>query len=334
MNSNDRRPVTLFTGQWTDLPLEDLTKKAGEWGYNGLEVACWGGHIDPEKAATSTKYAEERLEVLQKEELGLWAIGSHIIGQCVGDAPDPRLDAFAPSRFKGKPEEIRKWAVDTMMSFPEAAKNLGVSVVTGFLGSPIWKFWYSFPPTTDEMINEAFGSIVEIWSPIFDEFDRLGIRFALEVHPTEIAFDLYTMQRLIQEFSNRKTLGVNFDPSHLLWQGMKPELFIREFAERIYHVHMKDVSVNLDGKAGILGSHLPFGDLRRGWNFRSLGHGDVNFEEIIRELNAAGYNGPLSVEWEDNGMNRDSGAAESCRFVHNINFSPSNIEFDKDMGNR
>jgi sugar phosphate isomerase/epimerase len=203
--------------------------------------------------------------------------------------------------------------------------------VTGFMGSPIWHAWYSFPPTTEEMVEAGFQEVCGLWTPIFDEFDACGVRFALEVHPTEIAFDLYTAARLLRTFGERPTLGFNFDPSHLLWQGLEPHLFVREFASRVYHVHMKDVAVTLDGKAGILGSHLPFGDLRRGWNFRSLGHGDVNFEDIIRELNAASYTGPLSVEWEDNGMEREAGARESLDFVRGMNFAPSNVAFDKDM---
>lgn len=103
----------------------------------------------------------------------------------------------------------------------------------------------------------------------------------------EIAFNLYTTLKLFEVFERRPVPGINFDPSHLLWQGLEPHLFIREFADRIYHVHMKDCAVTLDGKAGILGSFLPFGDLRRGWNFRSPGRGDVDFEEIIRDMNFA-----------------------------------------------
>jgi len=213
----------------------------------------------------------------------------------------------------------------------QAAKNMGCYVVNGFMGSPIWAFWYSFPPTTDEMVEAGFQKIRELWTPIFNEFDRLGVKFALEVHPTEIAFDLYSTKKLFEVFENRPTLGLNFDPSHLLWQGMEPHMFILEFPDKIYHVHLKDVAVALDGKAGILGSHLPFGDLRRGWNFRSLGHGDVNFEEIIRALNEIGYKGPLSVEWEDNGMDREFGAQESVEFVQSMNFAPSDVDFDKDM---
>ena len=325
------RPVTLFTGQWADLPFEEVCKKASEWGYEGLEIACWGDHMDVRKAATDPAYVEERKSILKKYNLGCWALGAHLAGQCVCDRYDERLDAFAPDEFKGQPEKIRAWAIEEMKYAAKAAKNMGCYVVTGFMGSSVWKFWYSFPPTTEEMVENAFQEVLEIWTPIFDEFDAQGIKFALEVHPTEIAFDFYTSERLLKTFDRRPTLGFNFDPSHLIWQGMEPHLFIREFADRIYHVHMKDAGVNFDGKAGVLGSHLPFGDLRRGWNFRSLGHGDVNFEEIIRELNAMKYSGPLSVEWEDNGMDREFGAKESVNFVKSVDFSPSEIAFDGDM---
>jgi sugar phosphate isomerase/epimerase len=325
------RPVTLFTGQWADLAFQDLCGKVAEWGYDGLEIACWGDHMDVHRAATDPAYAAERRAVLETHGLHCWALGAHLAGQCVGDRYDDRLLAFAPAETKGKPEALRRWAVDEMIATARAAKAMGCGVVTGFMGSPIWHAWYAFPPTTDAMVDAAFEEIRALWTPIFDEFDRCGVRFALEVHPTEIAFDLYSTERLFRTFDRRPTLGLNFDPSHLVWQGIEPQLFIREFADRVYHVHMKDVGVTLDGKAGILGSHLPFGDLRRGWNFRSLGHGDVDFDAIIRELNAAGYGGPLSVEWEDNGMDREFGARESLEFVRGINFAPSTVAFDQDM---
>jgi sugar phosphate isomerase/epimerase len=325
------RPVTLFTGQWADLAFEDICQKASQWGYDGLEIACWGDHMEVRKAADDPGYVEQKKKILGKNNLKCWALGAHLAGQCVGDRYDERLDGFVPDEVKGKPDEIRKWAAEEMKYTARAAKNMGCYVVSGFMGSPIWKFWYSFPPTTDEMVEEGFKTIVKLWTPILDEFDKQGVKFALEVHPTEIAFDLYSTQKLFEVFKNRPTLGLNFDPSHLQWQGMEPHQFILEFRDRIYHTHMKDVAVTLDGKTGILGSHLPFGNLRRGWNFRSPGHGDVNFEEIIRALNDIGYKGPLSVEWEDNGMDREYGAQESVEFIQSMNFSPSEIAFDKDM---
>ncbi len=323
------RPVTIFSGQWADLGFDDFCAKAAGFGYEGIEIAAWGDHMDVKRAATEPEYVAERKAILARHGLKCWAIGAHLAGQCVGDLWDPRLDGFAPAECKGNPAKIREWAIMEMKYTARAAANMGCSVVTGFLGSSVWKYWYSFPQTSEQMIDAAFREIVALWSPIFDEFDACGVKFGLEVHPTEIAFDYYTTQRLFKEFERRPTLGLNFDPSHLLWQGMEPHLFIRDFADRIYHVHMKDVAVTLDGRAGILGSHITFGDTRRGWNFRSLGHGDVDFEAIIRELNAIGYRGPLSVEWEDSGMDRDFGAAEACDFVKNINFSPSTLAFDE-----
>lgn len=325
------RPVTLFSGQWADLTFEDICKKASSWGFDGLEIACWGDHMEVHQAASDPGYVKEKKRILEKYKLKCWALGAHLAGQCVGDLYDERLDVFAPDEIKGKPDRLREWAIEQMKVTARAAKNMGCYVVNGFMGSPIWKFWYSFPPTSEEMVEEGFKKIRELWTPILDEFDRNGVKFALEVHPTEIAFDLYTTKRLLEVFEFRLALGLNFDPSHLVWQGIKPHLFIREFADRIYHTHMKDVAVTLDGKAGILGSHLPFGDLRRGWNFRSLGHGDVNFGEIIRELNNIRYQGPLSVEWEDNGMDREFGAKESAAFIKELNFSPSELAFDRDM---
>ena len=322
------RKVTLFTGQWADLPFQTLCAKVKSFGYDGVEIACWGDHMDPTQGAEGGTYIENRKDVLAKNGLGCWAISGHLPGQCVGDIWDPRLDGFAPAKYSGQPEKIQEWAVDEMKLIANTAKNLGVKVVTGFIGSPIWRYWYSFPQTTEKMIDDAFKEIVRLWTPIFDEYDKCGVKFALEVHPTELAFDYYTAERLLKEFDYRPTLGFNFDPSHLVWQGVKPELFIRGFKDRIYHVHMKDAAVTLDGKAGILGSHLTFGDTRRGWNFRSLGHGDVDFENIIRELNAVNYQGPLSVEWEDSGMERDFGAKEACEFVRKVDFAPSNIAFD------
>lgn len=322
------RLVTLFTGQWADLDFETMCEKAQKMGYEGLEIACWGNQLDPKKAVEDDDYVVFILNTLKKYNLKCEAIGSHIIGQCVGDYNDPRLNNFVPTELWNKPDEIRQWAIEQMKYCAIAARKLGAKVVTGFTGSPIWKYLYSFPQTTEDMVEAGFNEIVELWSPILDVFKDNGIKFALEVHPGEIAFDYYSTQKLLEKFADREEFGLNFDPSHLIWQGITPHVFLRDFIKRVYHVHMKDAAVTLDGKAGLLGSHIDFGDERRGWNFRSLGHGDVNFEEIIRVLNTYNYQGPLSVEWEDSGMEREYGGAEAAAFVKKVDFAPSNVKFD------
>lgn len=323
------RKVTLFTGQWADLPLKDLAKKAADFGYDGLELACWGDHFDVAQGAESKKYCEDQLAILDNNGLKCWSISNHLAGQLVCDPnTDSRSDAFAPGDVAGNAEGKRAWAVESMKNSARAAKNLGVSVVNGFTGSSIWHAVYAFPPITKEFIEEGFQYFAKMWNPILDVFDECGIKFALEVHPTEIAFDFYTAQRAVEILKGRETFGFNFDPSHLHWQMVEPVEFLRNFSKRIYHVHMKDAVLTLDGRSGILSSHLDFGDPRRGWDFRSLGRGDIDFEEIIRVLNQIGYQGPLSVEWEDCGMDREHGARESCKFVRELDFAPSDIDFD------
>jgi len=323
------RPVTLFTGQWADLPLATLARKAASWGYDGLELACWGDHLDVNKAAVDKRYCKRQLALLRKNRLNLYAISHHLAGQLVCDSNnDSRSDGFAPASCAGNAEKKRAWAVETMKNAARAARNLGVKVVNGFTGSSIWHLLYGFPPVSEAMIEEGYKYFATMWNPILDVYDQCGVKFALEVHPTEIAFDIVTARRALEAIGRRKTFGFNFDPSHLHWQMVDPARFIEEFADRIYHVHMKDAALQLDGKAGILGSHLIFGAPGRGWDFRSLGRGSVRFEEIIRALNAAGYSGPLSVEWEDSGMEREHGAREACAFVRKIDFAPSRISFD------
>lgn len=327
------RLVTLVTCQWTDWDFDTMCKKAKEMGYDGLEIACWGKHLDPKRAAKDMAYVQSIKDTLAKYDLKCEAIATHIIGQCVGDYNDSRLNNFAPKELANQPDEIRAWAIETMKDCAIAAKNLGVKIITGFVGSSIWKYLYSFPQTTEKMVEDGFDEIVTLWEPILDVIKQNDAVFALEVHPGEIAFDYYSTEKLLKKFSHRPEFGLNFDPSHLIWQGIKPHLFLNDFSDKVFHVHMKDAAVTLDGRTGILGSHIDFGDLRRGWNFRSLGHGDVNFEEIIRVLNAKNYQGPLSVEWEDSGMNREYGAKEAAAFVRKIDFSPSDVKFDEAISN-
>jgi sugar phosphate isomerase/epimerase len=323
------RPVTLFTGQWADLPLSTLAEKASAWGYEGLELACWGDHMDVAKGATDTEYCRRQRAILEKHKLKLFSISHHLAGQLVCDPNnDSRSDGFAPASCAGDAEKKRAWAVETMKNAARTARNLGVKVVNGFTGSSIWHLLYGFPPVSDAMIEDGYKNFAKLWNPILDVYDECGVRFALEVHPTEIAFDIVTAHRTLAAIGHRKAFGFNFDPSHLLWQMVDPVRFIEEFPDRIFHVHMKDAALQLDGKAGILGSHLNCGQRGRGWDVRSLGHGSVKFEEIIRALNQIKYTGPLSVEWEDSGMEREHGAREACAYVHRLDFAPSSIAFD------
>ena len=292
------RPVTLFTGQWADLTLEVICQKASQWGYDGIELPCWGDHFNVQKALKEDGYCQERHDLLASYGLKCWAISNHLVGQLVLDVLDARTDDWVPESPRQRREEACLGHPGDEGYRPRSQK-LGVKVVNGFTGSSIWHLLYSFPPVSDGMIADGFKLLAERWNPILDVFRECGIKFGLEVHPTEIAFDLYSAELALKALDFRPEFGFNFDPSHLHWQMVDPVAFLRAFPDRIYHVHVKDAARTLDGKSGILGSHLNFGDPRRGWDFRSPGRGQVDFEEIARALNQIGYDGPLSVEWED-----------------------------------
>ena len=323
------RPVTLFTGQWADLDIEVVCRKAREFGYDGLELACWGNHMEIDKADQS--YCNSRKKLLEKYGLKMFSISTHLVGQAVCDNIDLRHKSILPDYIwgDGDPEGVRQRASREIIATAEAARHLGINTVNGFTGSSIWPWLYSFPPVTEAMIEEGFQDFARRWKPILDAYQKLGVRFALEVHPTEIAFDIVTAERALKALEYHPAFGFNYDPSHLGYQGVDYIEFIHRFSDRIFHVHIKDVYwKDNPGSVGVFGGHLQFGDPRRHWNFRSPGRGIIEFEEIIRALNHINYKGPLSVEWEDSAMDREQGAEEACDFVKDIDFKSSGIAFD------
>jgi len=327
------RPVTLFTGQWADLPFEEVCKLTSEWGFDGLEIATWGDHLDVKRALEDKAYLKGRREILDRYGLKVWTISNHLVGQAVCDDPiDRRHQDIVPAHVwgDGDPEGVRQRAAEELKNTARVAAELGVKTVSGFTGSSIWKYVAMFPPVADEWVEEGYEDFANRWNPIIDVFDEVGVKFAHEVHPSEIAYDYWTTVRMLDAIDHRPGFGLNFDPSHFVWQDLDPLAFIFDFSDRIYHVHAKDTKKRVgNGRNGRLSSHLPWADLRRGWDFISTGHGDVPWENIVRGLNSIGYEGPLSIEWEDAGMDRLVGAPEALGFVRKLlTVSPSDQAFD------
>jgi sugar phosphate isomerase/epimerase len=337
------RPVTLFTGQWADLPLEKLAPLVKSMGYDGVELACWGDHFDVDAALANKSYVKQKWELLQEHGLVCHAVSNHLVGQAVCDRIDERHRAIlSPDLWgDGDPEGVRRRAAKQMIKTAKAARRFfdarpgGNSddafpaVVNGFTGSSVWHSIYAFPPTSQAYWDAGFADFAKRFGPILDAFDAVNVNFGLEVHPTEIAFDIASAQRAVEAVKGHKRFGFNYDPSHLGYQGVDYVKFIRVFGDRIFHAHMKDMWWGHgDGSVGVFGGHTNFGDARRYWDFRSLGHGDIEFEDVIVALNDVGYRGPLSVEWEDIRMDRVHGATEAADFVRRVDFPASAVAFD------
>jgi len=325
------RPITLFTGQWADLPLEEVARLASSWDYDGLELACWGDHLEPWRWDDDA-YVQGRLALLDKHGLNVWAISNHLTGQAVCDDPiDQRhRDMLSATVWgDGDPEGVRQRAAEEMKNTARLAARLGAETVIGFTGSAIWKYVAMFPPVSAATIEAGYQDFADRWNPILDVFDEVGVRCAHEVHPSEIAYDYWTTVRTLEAIGHREAFGLNWDPSHMVWQNLDPVAFLWDFQDRIYHVDCKDTKKRMsNGRNGRLSSHLPWADPRRGWDFVSTGHGDVPWEDAFRTLNTIGYSGPISVEWEDAGMDRLVGAPEALEFVRRNAFDAPEAAFD------
>jgi sugar phosphate isomerase/epimerase len=319
------RPVILFSGQWIDLPLDELAPKAAEWGYQGLELCCWGDHFEVQRALSDPDYCPQKLDLLARHELTVPVLSNHRVGQAVCDPIDARHQALLPDYVwgDGDPVGVQQRAAEELMATARAAQKLGIAVLSGFTGSALWSYVAGYPPAPPAVVAEGLRDFARKWNPILDVFRDCGVRFAFEVHPGQIAFDLYSAEMALEALEGREEFGFTFDPSHLHWQGIDPVEFVRRFADRIFHVHVKDAALTLNGRSGVLGSYLPYGDPRRGWDFRSPGHGGIDWEAVIRALNEAGYDGPLAVEWKDAGMSREAGAEDACKFVKRLDFEPA-----------
>ena len=331
-----RRPYTLFTGQWADLPLEEVARLAARWGYDGLEIAVSGDHLDASRW-NEPGYVQSKLDILDRYGLKVWAISNHLKGQAVCDSPiDFRHQAIVGPRVwgDGDPEGVRQRAATDLKNTARLARALGVDTVVGFTGSSIWQYVAMFPPVPETTIDAGYQDFAERWNPILDVFDSEGVRFAHEVHPSEIAYDYWTTVRALEAIDHRPAFGLNWDPSHFIWQGIDPISFLWDFRDRIYHVDCKDIKVRTTGRNTLLGSHLPWGDPRRGWDFVSAGRGDVPWESAFRALNAIGYSGPISIEWEDAGMDRLYGAHEALELLSKYDYDGASARFDAAFSNQ
>ncbi len=320
------RNVLLFTSLWHDFSLEELAQKAGGWGYQGLELCVGTEHLEIPRAVGEDGYCEKMLELLGRYDIAVGLLSAHRTSQAICDEIQSCHQALMPAHVwgDGAPEGVKARAVEDMVATVRVAEKLGVRVISGFSGSTIFRRVLGYPWLAQTEIAGAYQDFGKQWTPILDACREAGVQYALEIHAGQMAFDLVTAEMALDAVDGREELGFTFDPSHFLCQGMDPVEFLRRFPDRIYHVHIKDAVLNLNGRNSLWCSYLPSGDPRRGFDFRSPGRGGVNWEAIIRTLNDIGYAGPLTVECKDPAMQRDQSAEEAYKFVKHLDFQSVN----------
>lgn len=160
-------------------------------------MACWGDHFEVDKALEDDEYLTAKRDLLKKYDLECWAISSHSVSQATCDPIDERHKDIVPEYVwgDGDPEGVSERAAEEMKRTAEAARALGVDDVNGFTGSSVWDKLYFYPPTTQEQVQAGFDEFAAHWTPILDAFAKHQVKFGLEVHPTEIAYDIVTANR-------------------------------------------------------------------------------------------------------------------------------------------
>ena len=304
--------IGIFTILYNDQPLEKVLRYVSQLGYEAVELAAWKGstHLDIDKVVSGG--AQELKRLVEKYNMTISAVSNHLEGQLVLGPHDASTDDW----FKGTPEEKIKYGIMRMKKTADAAKALDVPVVVGFTGCPNWGAWYIFPPAYEKIYESFFDVFAERWGEILDHFASNGVKFAHEVHPQELAYNIETAEQALKAINGKKEFGFNFDPSHLVWQLIDPVVFIKKFGDRIYHAHAKDgelVEENLR-TSGV----IPTGSWMRptrGFRFRIPGWGQVPWKRVITALAEVGYDYVLSYEHEDPVMSREDGVEKTIAFL-------------------
>jgi len=300
---------------FNEWPFEKVLTYVAKLGYETVEIACWKGstHIDIDRivAGEATRYRR----LVEDHGLTISGLSNHLEGQLVLGPHDASTDAW----YRGSPEAKVEYGMARMKRTAEAAAALDIPVVNGFIGAPNWGAWYVFPPGNEQLFEQGFELFAERWGEILDVFADHGIKFAHEVHPQQQAYNIETAEHAVKAIGGRKEFGFNFDPSHLVWQGIDPVVFIKRFGSRIYHAHAKDAELVRENLAvsGVLstGSWMRAG---RGFRFRVVGWGDVEWKRVMTAMLEVGYDYVLSYEHEDPVMSREDGCEKCLSFLKRL----------------
>jgi len=292
------------------LPFEEALALAAELGFQAIElpVDAQSPFIDLDQALDG---GHERIaRAVRTAGLEISALSNHQEGQLLLGPNGEDTDRM----FRGSASDKTRHAQERLARTAELARRLDVGVVCGFTGCEQPARWFPWPlEDGHERMGPRFR---EVMLPVLDRFADSGVRFALECHPGQFAYNLETAHMALALVENHPALAFNLDPANLLLAGMDPVVFAAELAERVVHVHAKDGELvpHHARRSGLL-AHGAWQRRDRGFRFRIPGWGDVPWRRLITELHMGGYRGVLAVEHEDPTMSPREGLEQAVRHL-------------------
>jgi sugar phosphate isomerase/epimerase len=309
--------------------LENICRYMAGLGYVGVQLPAWDGRcVDLKKLAESKDYADEVKGTVESTGMAVSELGTHLQGQLVAVHPayDVMFDGFAPPEYHKNPQKRTAWAVEQMLYAAKASQNLGLNAVVTFSGAFLWPYMYPWPQRPAGLVETGFKELAKRWEPILNKFDECGVDLCFEIHPGEDLHDGITFERFLEATNRHPRVNMLYDPSHFVLQQLDYIQHIDLYHEFIKMFHVKDAEYNPTAKSGVYGGYQDW--VERPGRFRSLGDGQVDFNDIFSKLAQYDYEGWAVVEWECCLKNPEDGAREGAQFVKDYMIRKTKKTFD------
>lgn len=297
------------------MTLTEAAKYLSESGVQAVELGTGGfpgtGHLNPEELLNNEDKIEEVKRILAENNLIISGLSCH-------------ANAVHPNK------EIAEKAHNDFVNTVLLAEKLGIDTINTFSGCPGDCETSKYPNWVTCPWPDDFLSILEYqWNEVLIPYWKEAVKFAnehgvtkiaLEMHPGFCVYNPETLLKLREAVG--PTIGANFDPSHLIWQGIDPVAAIRKLQGAIYHFHAKDTVVDKYNTAvnGVLDTKHYSDELNRSWIFRTIGYGNdyKYWKDIISALRMTGYDYVVSIEHEDGLMSVNEGLQKAIKFLKDV----------------
>ncbi len=306
--------LCIFTRAYQDFKFDEALEKIKEHELSNLEVISNNKsiHLDLDKALEK-EYRKSFEEVMIKNDMSISAISIHRDSQLVLGPHGESTIRFC----NGTPDEQIKYGIRRTLQAGLVAKEYGIPVVVGYLGCVDFSQWYPWP--YKDGWNRQLKIAKERWMPILEQYDKWVVKFAHEIAPQQIAYNLETAEE-IKDILDCKSFGFCYDPSNLVLTGVNPLICIEKLGDKIFHVHAKDAEITHHAPVSGWMSHGDFGRSDRGFRFRIPGWGDLEWKKILTTLKTSGYNGMISIEIEDSTLGIDEGIRKTIQYLKPLLF--------------